>query len=541
MLTAPERRRAIIGGALATAGILVFAGAATLALVQSAGANAEARPLFDPYLWSVLRFTLVQAILSAGLSVLVAIPFARALARQPRFPGRVWLVRLLALPLGLPVITAALGLLEVWGRNGWMNGLLRWLGLAEPISIYGLSGILLAHVFFNFPLCARLLLAGLERLPSEYWLLASNLGMRPWHVFRHVEWPEMRRQIPGVAGLVLMLATTSFTLVLLLGGGPAATTLEVAVYQALRFDFDPPRAVSLALVQIALTAFLMILLSFLSRQQTEGTTLATHVERPDGKTLRRRLADALILLAGTIFLALPLLAIVIGGLGSNLLRLLTEEVFFRALLTSLGIAFPAGLVAVLLATGVTLARLAILDQGRDTLFLPVLARAAPATASLILLFPPTVLGTGWFLILGPADAETAAPVLVVIINALMAFPFVLRILDPAISAHRHRTGKLAASLGMQGWNRLRHLDWPALRRPVAMALSFGTALSLGDLGAVALFGSDRLLTLPWLLYSRMGSYRTDDAAGLALLLALLCLLLTLGGTAPDRRIPAHVA
>lgn len=541
MLTAPERRRAIIGGALALAGIVVFAGAATLALVRSVGANAENRPLFDPYLWSVLRFTLVQAVLSAALSVLAAIPFARALARQPRFPGRVWLVRLLALPLGLPVITAALGLLEVWGRNGWMNGLLRWLGLAEPISIYGLSGILLAHVFFNFPLCARLLLAGLERLPGEYWMLSSNLGMRPWHVFRHVEWPEMRRHIPGIAGLVLMLATTSFTLVLLLGGGPAATTLEVAIYQALRFDFDPPRAVSLALVQIAVTAVLLMLMNVLSRPQAEGMTLATRVARPDGNPLRRRLADALLLLAGTIFLTLPLVAIVIGGLRSNLMGLATEEVFLRALLTSLGIAFPAGMIAVFLATGVTLARLALLERGDGMLLIQVFARAAPATASLILLFPPTVLGTGWFLILGPTDAETAATVIVVIINALMAFPFVLRILDPAISAHRQRTGRLAASLGLQGFNRLRHLDWPVLWRPAAMALSFGTALSLGDLGAVALFGSDRLLTLPWLLYGRMGSYRTDDAAGLALLLALLCLLLTLGGTTPDKRTSPHAA
>jgi thiamine transport system permease protein len=57
------------------------------------------------------------------------------------------------------------------------------------------------------------------------------------------------------------------------------------------------------------------------------------------------------------------------------------------------------------------------------------------------------------------------------------------------------------------------------------------ALSLGDLGAVALFGSGDLLTLPWLVYSRLGSYRTNDADGYALLLGLLCLALTIAGTA----------
>jgi thiamine transport system permease protein len=70
-----------------------------------------------------------------------------------------------------------------------------------------------------------------------------------------------------------------------------------------------------------------------------------------------------------------------------------------------------------------------------------------------------------------------------------------------------------------------------------MALSFAMALSLGDLGAVALFGSQDMVTLPWLLYSRMGSYRTADAAGLALFLGLLCLIFTILGTADDVRRP----
>jgi thiamine transport system permease protein len=50
-------------------------------------------------------------------------------------------------------------------------------------------------------------------------------------------------------------------------------------------------------------------------------------------------------------------------------------------------------------------------------------------------------------------------------------------------------------------------------------------LSLGDLGVIALFGSDHVRTLPYLLMQRMGSYRTEDAAGIALLLGVLCLLL----------------
>jgi thiamine transport system permease protein len=71
-----------------------------------------------------------------------------------------------------------------------------------------------------------------------------------------------------------------------------------------------------------------------------------------------------------------------------------------------------------------------------------------------------------------------------------------------------------------GFNRLRQIDLPAMLVPLTTGFAFALALSLGDLGAIALFGSDRIVTLPWLLYQKLGSYRTDDAAGLALLLGM---------------------
>lgn len=149
-----------------------------------------------------------------------------------------------------------------------------------------------------------------------------------------------------------------------------------------------------------------------------------------------------------------------------------------------------------------------------------------------------MLGAGWFLLLRPfGDVARFAPAVVVAINALMALPFVHRVLAPAMATHAARTARLAASLGIGGFHRLLWIDWPGLRKPLFVAFSFAMALSLGDLGAVALFGSEDMVTLPYLLYSRMGSYRTADAAGLALVLGLLCLVLTVLGTAGEERPP----
>ena len=530
-----ERRTLRVAGGLALGTVLVFVGAATAVLLAHAGPGSGA-PLLDAYIGRVAQFTLLQATLSTLLSVLLAIPVARALARQRDFSGRVWIIRLSVVPLGLPALVAALGVIEVWGRQGVVNDLLGLAGLQNPVSVYGLAGILIAHVFFNLPLAARFLLAALERIPAEYWLTSANLGMGSGAVFRLIEWPVIRRVLPGIAGLVFMLCATSFTIALTLGGGPAATTIEVAIYQALRFDFDPPRAIALAALQIAMTGLMLLLLRHLATEPEEGMTGGRTVRRFDGTSRITRLGDGAWITLAFLFLAAPLVAVVISGLEADLLKLAGDKSVHRALLTSAAIALASAFASVTMAAVMIRAAATVTAPRSTTLIARGFAGTIAASTSLILLVPPVVLGAGWFLLLRPlGDVARFAPAIVVAINALMALPFVHRILAPAMATHAARSERLTASLGIRGFDRLRWIDFPALRKPLLMALSFAMALSLGDLGAVALFGSQDMVTLPWLLYSRMGSYRTADAAGLALFLGLLCLIFTILGTANDSR------
>ena len=526
-----ERRTLDIAGGLAFGGVLLFVGAATAVLLAHAGGSGA--PLLDAYIGRVARFTLVQAALSTLLSILLAIPVARALARQRAFPGRVWIVRLSVVPLGLPALVAALGVVEIWGRQGVVNDLLRLAGLQNPVSVYGLAGILIAHVFFNLPLAARFTLAALDRIPPEYWLSSANLGMSSGAVFRLIEWPVIRRVLPGIAGLVFMLCATSFTIVLTLGGGPAATTIEVAIYQALRFDFDPQRAVLLAFLQIAVTAALLWLISLFGRPPEEGMTAGRAIRRFDGR--RRRVSDGLVILLFTLFTAAPLVATLISGLAADFGKLAADAQLHRALATSFAISFASATLSLTIALPVVLVpRLA--ESGDGTAATRLTGRALPAVGSLILLVPPVVVATGWFLMLRSfGETGRFAPFVVTVLNALMALPFVTRVLEPAYRTHLSRTARLALSLGVTGWRRFLRIDWAALKKPFLTAFAFAMALSLGDLGAVAIFGADGFVTLPWLLYSRMASYRTADAAGIALILGVLCLLLTLPSTTTDRQ------
>lgn len=509
------------GLALTLVGAVV--GGALLALGLAAPGLALADNLGDAYLWRVVWFTVFQATLSTLISVALAIPVARALARR-RFPGRAILLRLFSLSLVIPVIVAIFGIVAVHGRTGWINDGLELLGLARVHYLYGLIGILIGHSFFNMPFIARILLQAIEAVPPESWRVASQYGLRSRDLFRLIEWPAMRTVLPGAAGLVFMLCFTSFAVVLTLGGGPKATTLEVAVYQALRFDFDLGRAVALALVQIVLCGGIVLAVLQLAVPSSMPLTEGRLYERPDGGG-RLGLAIDGAAIAATLFLVvLPLVAVAVAGFNDRAPDVLARWTLWRALGQSVVIALSAGGMALLLGGSILVSSRIL----RHRLGRPGAAGRLELSASLILVVPPFVLATGLFVLLRHvADVFALGLPLVILVNALMALPFVVRFLGGPMMEQAARHDRLCQSLGIGGWNRLRLIEWPALRRPAALALAVAATLSLGDLGVIALFGSQDLTTLPLLLYQAMGGFRMTEAAVIAALLSLLCLALFL--------------
>ncbi len=537
-----DRRLRIAFGWLAAGVLVAFLGGAFLVLFLSTDAVLGLLAIVaDPYIRGVVLFTLEQAGLSTLFSVGLAVPLALALHRT-RFYGRDAVLRLFLLPQALPVLVGALAIIAIWGRNGLSSNLLVALGLPR-LDIYGLSGILVAHVFFNLPLATRLLLSALDRVPTESFKLAGQLSLTPFAVFRLLEAPAIRAGLPGAASLVFMLCVTSFTIVLILGGGPAATTLEVAIYQALRYDFDPGRAIALSVLQIGITALVLWLATRLGGDLSASFGHGGTVERYDPPSRMRRTIDIAILAVGFVFIVSPFAAVLWRGLTADLVGLLAEPAVRRAIFTSLAVSLAAACLSVVVSTAIILAMTALgtersaragtkghrTDGARPNGTRGTGRLTLETIASLVLVVPPIVVGAGWFLALRQVtDIFAAAPYVVVATNAAMAVPFVVRIVAPALQAEAATTGKLADGLGLVGLTRLRFVDWPAMRPPLALAFAFALAISLGDLGAIALYGSRDFTTLPYLLMQRMGSYRSDDAAGLALILGVLCLgLMTL--------------
>ncbi|GAA0292217.1 ABC transporter permease family protein [Rhodovulum strictum] len=492
---------------LAAAGAMLGLSLGTLAAVAW---RAEGASTLGPADWAAVRFTLTQALLSAALSVTLAVPVARALARR-RFPGRGLLITLLGAPFLLPVIVAVLGLLAVFGRSGLISQALAPLGLG-PIDIYGLRGVVLAHVFFNLPLATRLILQGWLAIPAERFRLAASLGFTAHDVARRLEWPMLRSVLPGAFLVIFLICMTSFAVALTLGGGPRATTVELAIYQAFRFEFDLGRAALLALIQFALCAGAAALAFAVAVPGGFGAGLDRPLARWDAGGVWLRVLDGMWIALAALFLLVPLAMIVARGLaGVTDLPPSVWQAAGRSLAVALGSA------ALTLALALPIALAAVRLGGPR-------GAALQAAGLMAIAASPLVMGTGLFILLFPlADPVALALPLTALVNAAMSLPFALRALTPAMAEAEAGFGRLADSLGLRGAVRLRLVLLPRLRRPIGFTLGLSAALSMGDLGVIALFADPGQATLPLQLYRLMAAYRMEAAAGAALLLLALSL------------------
>lgn len=451
--------------------------------------------------WSALRFTVWQALLSALLSCVLAIPAARALHRQ-RFWGREALVTVLGAPFILPVIVAILGLLAVFGREGMLSQALMFFGLPR-IHIYGLHGILLAHVFFNLPLAIRLILQGWQDVPSERFRLAAQLGFGSMAMFRVIEWPVLKKSVPGAFLVIFVVCLSSFAVALTLGGGPKATTVELAIYQAFRFDFDIGKAATLSVLQLVFVGIAAMVLLRLVGTPNADVGVGRETVNFQKITKGRAALDFGMILLVAAFLMVPILAIVLSGVFE--LTSLPASVFRAA---------GHSLVVALVSTGLCIA-----------FALPLATFRLGQMVSLFgFALSPLVLGTGLFLLIQPyANPFELALVVTCVTNALMALPFAVRAIGPAFAQITADYSRTADMLILQSWARWQWLYLPRLRRPIGFSAGLAAALSMGDLGVIVLFADPDHATLPLQMYRLMSAYQMDAASGAALLLLVLSL------------------
>lgn len=469
----------------------------------------------------LLKYSLGQAALSALLAVLFGLFAARAFFYLD-FRGKWLLYKIFSFVWSLPALVVIFAVIGVWGNSGWLAAGVRALGGEWSFSLYGLQGIVLAHLLFNIPLACKYSLSALALIPSNQQRLAAQLGLVGWRYFQTVELPVLKLSLPYSFVTIFLICFTSFPIVLMLGGSPKYSTLEVAIYQAVTFEFDFAKAVMLIVVQVVIGLALQVVSEMSSRR----ALLLFQAQRLDGSWRLRAfgwrkvgLQVGLFVLCGTILL--PLLSVIWHGLTvSNLAERLTNPQLLRAIGFSLGLSAISALTVVVIAYVIALEarQLAYCGQKGAQVLLS-------SVTNFPLIIPVFLLAVGLFLLLMDVDLSNGQLLwLVGVCNGLMLLPYIYRLLFAAMWQTWITQDKLARSLGLQGFRRWWIAEKAYLIKPLRNALALALSSGLGSFSVIAFFGNADFSALPYLLYQQLGSYRTEDAAVTALVLMLFALL-----------------
>lgn len=494
--------------------------------------------------YSALHFTLYQAFLSTLLTLALGLPAAFLFSRFD-FHGKTFLRTLTAIPFMLPTVVVAAGFNAWLGPRGWLNlTLMDWLRLdSPPVTFVGtLGAILAAHVFYNTTIVIRVVGNALVQLDPRLEQAARSLGADPRQVFWRVTLPLLRPHLLAAALLVFLFDFTSFGVILLLGGAQFAT-LEVEIYlQAIQF-FNLPLAAWLSLIQLLCTLAFSILYSRVVTRTVTASGPRPVGVRPAG-SVQAKLFVAGMVIVLFLFYFLPLASLPARSLtrleadrgqrGEVRYGLTTDyytelfvnrrgSVFYvppvRALGNSLG--YAALTVVLALAMGFpvasALARPGRLERLLDPfLMLPLGASAVTLGLGFILSFNKPMPGSGASLL--------ASPMLVPLAHTIIALPFVIRSLQPALASIPDRLRQAAASLGASPLRVWWTVDWPIVRRASLSAAVFAFTVSLGEFGATALVYRPEYPTLPMAIYrflSQPGGLNYGQAMAMAAILMLV--------------------
>lgn len=211
-----------------------------------------ARIFGDTFYLRGLTTTLWLSTATTIICLVLGLPLAWWIVRRSG-RARGLLTALLIVPLVSGALLPTLGLLNLLGPLGVLNGTLKALGLIErsvPLLGHPL-GILVGLVQAFLPLMVLPLVGALDRLPADCEAAAMTLGARRAAVWRHVLLPLAAPGIVAGALLVFCAALTAFVTPQILGQGKVATFAAMA-YQQASLVLDWPFASALAVTMLAI-------------------------------------------------------------------------------------------------------------------------------------------------------------------------------------------------------------------------------------------------------------------------------------------------
>lgn len=508
----------------------------------------------------VIGFTFYQAALSTLLTLALGLPVAYVLAHY-RFRGKALVQALSGIPFVMPTLVVAAAFNALLGPRGWVNlALMAAFDLpAPPLQfVNSFTAILVAHVFYNTTIVLRTVGDFWANLDPRLAQAAQILGANRWQVMGKVTLPLLLPVIATAALLVFLFDFTSFAVVLILGG-PRFATLEVAIYTQTVSLFNLPLAAALSMLQLGFSLLITVAYTHLANRLARPLNLRprANAQRPlrgfRSRLLVAILIGLLLLLEITPLAALALRSVsqyeivrgqsgsVFQGFGLQYYQELNVNrratLFYASPAASIAISLGYALATVLLSLALGLPAAWALARDSRSLVNRILdpLLMLPLGASAV------TLGLGFIVALDhpPLDLR-ASPLLVPLAHTLVAFPFVVRSLSPALRSIRPRLRQAAAVLGANPWRVVRTIDLPLITRALLAAATFAFTISLGEFGATSLIARPEYPTIPLAIYRMLGQPGSLFYGQALALSTILMVVTALGMLAIERlRLPGE--
>jgi len=494
------------------------------------------RLVHSPVFVRIVWFTVWQAALSTILTLVAALPGAYIFARF-RFPGKNILQALTTVPFVLPTVVTAAAFRALLGNNGLINS---WLMAAFDLTDAVIQidqtvyFFLLAHVFYNYALVLRIVggyWAGLDRNMAA---AARMLGASPWQTFRRITLPLLLPAIGSASLLVFIFCFTSFGVVLILGG-PRYSTIEVEIYRQAVQLFNLPMAAVLSLIQIAINFLLMYVYAGLDRRTRAGLyadTAHSNAVRPQ-KNVERILVGVNIGFM-LMLLVVPLLALVVRSfVGEEGMTLTYYRALFTSQANSIFFVEPIAAVRNSLGFGVAAMTLAVMLGLSAAMFIASGTGRRSALWDALIMLPlatsAVTLGFGYIISLNtpPLNLRDSLA-LVPIAHTLVAFPFVIRCILPAIRQIPAVLREAAALLGASPWVVWHRIELPLIARSILVGAVFAFSVSMGEFGATAFVTRPQTPTMPVAIFRFLGQPGAMNY-GQAMAMSSLLMLVTCSG------------
>lgn len=491
----------------------------------------------SPGIIKVIRFTVFQATISTIITLIVGLPGAYAFAKYD-FPGKSIIRAISGVPFVMPTIVIGAGFSALLGTQGILNRILMYIFNLNhpPLEIlYTLPAIIIAHVFYNTTIVLRLVGDFWSRISPEIDNAAKILGANWAQRFWHVTLPMLTPAIITAALLIFIFDFTSFGVILILGG-PRFATIEVEIYYQTISLFNLQVAAALSIVQLTITLAITIVYTKLSASLSRPLKLMPNVHTARKPTTLREILTIGIILVFILLLSIaPLLSTVVRSFTSlthaetfgsgftleyykSLTQISRESISYIKPSSSMLISLSYALITVILS----------LLLGIPTAFVLTYRNKLNVSKYLdpILMLPlgtsAVTLGLGYLVTFNkPPLNLRASPILIPIAHTLVAFPFVVRSLVPALRSIQPQIRQAAQVLGAPPLVVFKAIDLPIVGKAILVASVFAFNISLGEFGATALLTRPEYTTMPVLIYrflSRPGSLNYGQAMALSTIL-----------------------